>query len=95
MTDTDLKLIYSYMEEAGWLTSGANKDFPEHPIMLDSNSAWECAQEIERRKDDEEFLCFIFEKADTLDCLVWWILNPKNFFNCMAKWLEVQASENN
>lgn len=101
MTDKQLKLIYEYM---GWLVSSKDgcpqvfesDDCKKH--ILDSNTAWEVVQEMWRKEDWTHFACFALndetgmqsEFFDT-DCIKW-IMNPTNFFNCMAKWLEAKQS---
>lgn len=60
----------------------------EHP--LDSNTAWEVVQEIERKGDWESFVTFT-EYAAPIgydDSYLKWIMNPENFFNCLVRWLE-------
>ena len=103
MSDKDLKRIYRYMGWCShsdiWrdgkffcvkcrkgLSDRVNTCFP-----LDSNTAWLCVQEIEWRFDIKEFSAFVFDtrlhgKEDANLSL--WLMNPTNFFNCMAKWLE-------
>lgn len=82
MTDKQLKLIYDYM---GWWF------YIDSPHIFDSNTAWECVQEMERKGDIKDFYYFI----DDVICnkryiyeYPFWIMNPTNFFNCFAKWLE-------
>ena len=103
MTEKDLKRIYEYM---GWLEEShcRNESCPyklneclcpywQDYKTLDSNSAWECVQEMERRGDSEKFYSVPLDKwtkEDPPESYEFWLFNPTNFFNCMAKWLEVK-----
>ena len=82
MTDKQLKLIYKYM---GWCH--AENIYTKE---LDSNRAYECVQEMGRRGDWGDFLDTITVDKDKNYQFVFWFYNPDNFFNCMAKWLEVR-----
>ena len=91
MIQKNLELIYDYM---GWLEDINDYPYPYgNAKALDSNSAWECVQEMARKADIKDFYYFI----DDVICnkyyiyeYPFWIMNPDNFFNCMAKWLEVK-----
>ena len=97
MTDKDLKNIYEYM---GWavktLKVGSVTHYETYKKVLDSNSAWECVQEMGRKGDWHEFYIFMFEQLNNLNVLIdmhnfaLWNNNPTNFFNCMAKWCEAE-----
>ena len=104
MTPEKLKLIYSYM---GWCEKCkfcipdhhhnrevCSKDKSLH--LLDSNSAWECAQEIERRGEIDSFELLFFDmylKIGVDDSKLFYQLNPTNFFTCFGKWLEERESK--
>lgn len=89
MTYEQLKLINEYM---GWYWNpNVQRELPNRE--LDSNSAWECMQEIGRKEDGREFYYFIDDMICN-KCYIYeypsWIMNPTNFFNCMAVWLELK-----
>jgi hypothetical protein len=78
MTDKELKAIYEYMVNA------------KIDHKLDSNSAWECVQEMEKKGHELEFTIFagrIWSETPYIMGLYFWLMNPINFFNCFAKWL--------
>lgn len=90
MTNKALKLIYGYMDEWGWAY-----ELIDCPIIhrdLDSNSAWEVVQEMERKGDVDKFMKFagaVYSDSKTsIKYLTILLYNPTNFFNCFAKWLE-------
>lgn len=97
MTDKEIELIYNYM---GW------EYWQSRPTCaLDSNSAWKCVQEMERKEDWHDFYIFMFEQyqyaINNLNALLidmhnfaLWSKNPTNFFNCFSKWLEVKHEGN-
>lgn len=66
----------------------------ENQQKLDSNLAWECVQEMERKERGayHDFLVFSREIWDREipenDGFYFWIADPTNFFNCFAAWLE-------
>jgi len=103
MTDKDLKNIYEYM---GWsnkftletttLTGDKISFSTPQTIPLDSNSAWEVVQEMERKGDWKEFENKTFAAwGDEVRCgfFIQWLYNPTNFFNCFAKFLEEREWE--
>lgn len=87
MTDKDLKRIYEYM---GIPNLTVHQHFP-----LDSNSAWECVQEMDRKDDLELFyynthnLC---DEATRLNHAQFqlWLMNPTIFWRYFSKWLELR-----
>lgn len=106
MTDKDLKRIYMYM---GWCSHNdicrdgkyfcvrcwkGLSDRVNICSPLDSNTAWECVQEMERKDESESFDDFYqdewLEHGGNCPSFTLWASNPDNFFNCMAKWLEVK-----
>lgn len=93
MTDNDIKLIYEYMEwKLGYLYYPDNLRDKLQP--LDSNSAWECMREMEKRGDRlsfEMYSCFeIFDKLDRriYPSYTFWLMNSENFFPSMSEWLK-------
>ena len=90
MNDKDLKNIYEYMSKRGWELRYLHGVYPDYSEELDSNSAYECVQEMGRRGDWGDFLDTITVDKDKNYQFVFWFYNPDNFFNCMAKWLEVR-----
>ncbi len=93
MNDKQLKLILTYIY-------GKDYRFKELRVekkgnyILDSNLAWECVQEMERKGHSEEFDDFYqdewLEHGGSCKSYTLWSTNPDNFFTCMAKWLEVR-----
>ncbi len=100
MKNKQVKLIYTYM---GWDFEQYLLGDCSHPF--DSNTAYKCVQEMERRKDwGKCYHQIVIEHRDWKSRqhylspetfgqqeLVSWLMNPKNFFNCMVKWLEVRT----
>ena len=86
MTNKQLKLIYEYM---GW-----NPKYVGFEKRLDSNSAWECVQEMERRGDWLEFSRNAWQDFGSIGVtysqFILWLFNPDNFFTCFGKFLEVR-----
>jgi hypothetical protein len=92
MTNEQIKLIYEYME---WKI---NKQSPSPHLyqvtpyskILDSNSAWEVVQEMEKKRDWSKFFVVAFNCFKDVRNFEFtlWLINPDNFFECMAKWLE-------
>ncbi len=88
MNDKQLKLIYEYM---GW-------KIINYELEFDSNLAYECVQEMERKGDWEDFIYYcpsfiwsvLGEEQMTKSNFILWLFNPNNFWNCFAKWLEVR-----
>lgn len=99
MTEKQLNLIYDYM---GW-------DKYVRSNILDSNDAWECVQEMEKKEDWGEFIDDVYrdfyrwidrirrgikgQQVTEIDSPIEtqfpkYIINPTNFFKCMAAWLE-------
>jgi len=102
MKNKQVKLIYTYMR---WDFERYLLRDCSHPF--DSNTAYECVQEMERKGDWNNnmtsFLNYVFDDAyppnDFKDAMMSGegfivmfdkIMNPDNFFNCFAKWLEVR-----
>ena len=89
------KLIYEYM---GWRNTKKDTYCDVcHAIIctkishpFDSNSAWEVVQEMERKGDWDKFQVTLWQTYNgmTKNGFVKYCMNPKNFFNCFAKWLE-------
>ena len=96
MTSDELKAIAGYIPE--WQYNDSWGLFKKvirpidkiNPIILDSNSAWECVQEIIKKKHYMPFEIYAAEQwlADKESELqfVFWLYNPKNFFSCFGKW---------
>lgn len=99
MTEKKLKLIYGYMKEAGWVfdrglpyPKNGNWEYICGIKELDSDSAWEVVQEMERKGEWKEFY-YLSEENNFVDIynrpdVFTWLMNPDNFFYCFAKWLE-------
>jgi hypothetical protein len=100
MIDKELKAIYEYM---GWCLHNTEDGikYTEYGYLcplcntiivnrkLDSNSAWECVQEMERRSHYQDFEWFWLDEMKKLQVVgSSWIMNPTNFFQCFAKFLE-------
>lgn len=84
-----LQLIYKYMEEAGWRIGYFGNRYHgliENP-PLDSNSAYECVCEMERKDHAEEFESFVNKNRYKVVSFAW-LIKPTNFFSCMGSWLE-------
>jgi len=97
MTDKALKLIFEYMKERGWdytyYTHSKDEGTSEYTHPFDSNTAYECVQEMERKGDWDEFIIFYmneFELSSLSDMphFMIWSTNPTNFFTYFFKWLE-------
>lgn len=119
MTDNQIRLIYEYMDWIG--VNGGSGGYDAHAMKahlenphsanrnLDSNDAWECVQEMEKKEDWGEFIDDVYrdfyrwidrirrgikgQQVTEIDSPIEtqfpkYIINPTNFFNCMAKWLE-------
>lgn len=112
MTNNELKAIAGYMPE--WQYNDSWGLFKKvirpidkvNPIILDSNSAWECVQEMERKGDWDSFSWEIYKEGGLYggDVVLWsnkevrkdfipWLYNPANFFSCFGKWC-LERSEN-
>lgn len=90
MTNKQLKLIYEYMGWEPTITKWIRDTTTEYDNNFDSNSAWECVQEMERKGDLEKFDVYSLNEwmyADNNNSN-FWIFNPVNFFDCFSKWLE-------
>lgn len=59
-------------------------------IPLDSNSAWECVQEMVNKKDWVDFQTKVYWSDVVKDIrgidFIPWLYNPANFFDCFGKW---------
>ena len=100
MNQEQLILIYKYMEKAGWLYCFSNTDIGigmklidgcYTPNTLDSNACWECVQEMEKRGHSDEFDCVLtgnWLNKEGYECFTVFSMNPTNFWNCFASWLE-------
>jgi hypothetical protein len=92
MNQEELKLIYSYMQDFDMLWMYCHNGTCEH--SLDSNSAWECVQEMEKRKDYPSFeqKCLSIWLKTVVDLpseyFTAWLFNPTNFFKCFAAFLK-------
>ena len=77
MTDKQLKLIYDYM---GWEESVNDHPYPwGNAKELDSNHAWECVQEMERRGEIISFSDFVWYEYltnITTSLFPFWLMNP-------------------
>ena len=101
MDDKQLKLIYEYMKPMGWNYAyrlGASFDSNrayECMLEMERKGDW--------NNNMTSFLSYVFDDAyppnDFKDVMMSRegfivmfdkIMNPDNFFNCMAKWLEVR-----
>jgi hypothetical protein len=93
MTEKQLKLIYEYM---GWKDEEGESVAEDFKIIvwsgkkkpLDSNSAWECVQEMYQRSDWEDFVNYCWVEDYVTSQNVMFIMNPNSFFECFSKWLE-------
>jgi hypothetical protein len=66
-------------------------------VSLDSNSARECVQEMEKRFENPK-LRSDYERFEGYAKMMWrygkhkffiaWLMNPENFWDCFSKWLE-------
>lgn len=107
MTDKEIKLIYEYMEWKPYYCDALDKF--AYQKIFDSNIAWECVQEMEKKGDWGEFIDDVYrdfyrwidrirrgikgQQVTEIDSPIEtqfpkYIINPTNFFNCVAKWLE-------
>lgn len=70
-------------------TEGQERIIQPKLKTLDSNDAWKCVQEIERQYDWVTFFDYCRDNDFAFDAeYVAWLMNPTNFFNCFAAWLE-------
>jgi len=93
MTDKELSLIYDYM---GWCSQPNGEMCPycgyihnSDDILLDSNTAWEVVQEMERKGDLSKLESFIWDLyvRTNVNGICKFIMNPSNFWKCFTKWL--------
>ena len=99
MEQKELQCIYEYM---GWYKTNRARN-EKNPYanwiwpVLDSNTAWECVQEMERKGDSLSFSkhsydVFMNAPANVTNYFLW-LYNPTNFFDCFGKWLERRGKE--
>lgn len=102
-----IEKIYKYMEEAGWVFD-KGVPYPKEDGKwgyafevneLDSNAAYKCVQEMERKGDWDNFSVYVtnfFELTLITDVphFMLWSYNSTNFFTCMVNWLEEREKLN-